>query len=84
MRAVATRRARPTLASQAENASRSIGVAEELVESSCRAHKERAMNRESIMPSKQRRAERRWVRWNARPDRLKMKVDEKVKWMGVI
>lgn len=34
MRAVATKRARPALASQAENARRSIGDAEKLVESS--------------------------------------------------
>lgn len=50
------------LASQAENASRSRGDTERLAESSCRAHTERAINKESIMPSRQRRAERRWVR----------------------
>lgn len=59
VRAVATSRARPALASQAENARRSMGAAEKLVESSWRAQRERAMKRESIMPSKQRRAERR-------------------------
>jgi len=62
VRAVATSRASPALASQAENASRSIGEAEKWVVLSCRAHRERAMNRESIIPSKHRRAERRWVR----------------------
>lgn len=62
VRAVATSKARPALASQAENASKSIGEAEKFVVFSCKVHRERARNRESIMPSKQRRAERRWVR----------------------
>lgn len=76
---MATNRARPALASQAENARRSIGEAEKLVESSCNAHKERARNRESIMPSRHKRAERRWVRWNAKPVRPNIKADEKAK-----
>lgn len=59
---MATRRARPALASQAEKANRIIGEAEKLVESSCRVQRERAMNRDNIIPSRQRRAERRWVR----------------------
>ena len=62
MRAVATRRARPALASQAENASKSIGEIAKLVAFSWRVHTERAMNKESIIPSKHKRAERRWVR----------------------
>lgn len=62
VRAVATRRARPALASHAENASRSIGAAEKLVEFSWRVQRERAMNKDNIMPSKHKRAERRWVR----------------------
>lgn len=62
MRAVATSRASPALASQAENARRSIGEAAKLVEFSCKVHRERARNKESIIPSKQRSAERRWVR----------------------
>lgn len=62
VRAVATRRARPALASQAENASRSIGVVEELVEFSSKVQTDSAINKESIMLSKQRRAERRWER----------------------
>ena len=49
------------------------------MESNCRAHKERAMNKDSIMPSRQRRAERRWVRWNAKPIKPRMKADEKAK-----
>lgn len=43
-----------------------------------------AINRDSIMPSRQSRAERRWVRWNARPIRPKMNADEMAKWVGVI
>lgn len=76
---MATRRASPALASQAEKASKSIGDAEKLVESSCRVQIERAMKRESIIASKHKRAERRWVRWNARPVRPSMKVVEKAK-----
>lgn len=81
---MATSSARPVLASQAENARRSIGEAERLVESSWRVHRERAMNRESIIPSKHSRADRRWVRWKARPASPRMKAEEKAKWVGVI
>lgn len=59
VRAVATSRASPALASHAEKAKRSIGAEEKLAAFSCRAHRERAMKRESIIPSRQRRAERR-------------------------
>lgn len=59
---MATNNAKPALASQAEKARRSIGEAEKLVESSCSVQIERAMKRESIIASKHRRAERRWVR----------------------
>lgn len=62
MRAVATIRARPTPASQAENAKRSKGAAEKLVEDICRLHVESARNRASIMLSRHRRADRRWIR----------------------
>lgn len=62
VRAVATRRAKPALASQAENARSSTGVAAKLVALSCSDHNDRARNKESIMPSKQSSAERRWVR----------------------
>lgn len=62
MRAVATKRERPALASQAENASSSIGAAEKLVESVWRIHREREINSESIIPSRQSRAERRCTR----------------------
>lgn len=62
VRAVATRSASPALASQAENASRSIGAAENPVDSSCRAHKANAMNNDSIIPSRHNKADSRWVR----------------------
>lgn len=56
---MATSKARPALASQAEKASRSMGADEKLVESNCRFQIERAMNSESIIASKHKRAERR-------------------------
>lgn len=62
VRAVATNRARPVLASHAENAKSRTGRAEKLVEDRLIVHRERAMNSDSIMPSRQRRAERRCVR----------------------
>lgn len=42
------------------------------------------MKRDSIIPSRQRSAERRWVRWKARPDSPSKKADENANWMGVI
>lgn len=62
MRAVATSNARPVLASQAEKAKRSIGAVENPVDSNCNIHKANAINRDSIIPSKHRSAESRWVR----------------------
>ena len=59
VRAVATKRARPAAASHAEKASRSIGAAEYSVASSWRAQTESAIKRESIIPSRHRRAESR-------------------------
>lgn len=59
---MATKRASPALASQAENASRSIGAAENPVDSNCRAHKANAINNDSIIPSKHNRADNRCVR----------------------
>lgn len=59
---MATSRASPALASQAEKASKIMGEAEKLVESNCNVHKERAINRESIIPSRHKRADRRCVR----------------------
>lgn len=59
---MATSKASPALASQAEKASRSIGEAEKLVESNCKVQIDSAIKRESIIASKHRRAERRCVR----------------------
>lgn len=81
---MATSRARPALASQAEKAKRSIGAVEKAVVSSWRAHKARAMNRDSIIPSKHRRAERRWVRLKASPIRPNTNAEVKLKCTGVI
>lgn len=62
MRHVATSRASPALASQAEKASRNMAEDEKLEEPSCKVQIERAIKRESIMASRHNRAERRWVR----------------------
>ena len=59
---MATSRASPALASQAEKASISMGAVEQPVASNCKDQRESAINRASIMASKQRRAERRCVR----------------------
>ena len=84
MRAVATSNARPALASQAEKASRIIGATENPRDPSCKVHNEKAINRESIIPSKHRRAESKWVRWNVSPMRPNTNVEEKAKCVGVI
>lgn len=84
VRAVATSRASPVLASQAENARRKTGMEEKFVELNCMVHRDRAMNRDNIIPSRQRRADNKWVRWNVRPANPRMKAEEKEKWTGVI
>lgn len=84
MRAVATIRARPTPASQAENARRIRGAGEKLGEEVCRVHVDSAINSESIMLSRQRRAESRWMRWKANPSVPSRKADEKESWVRVI
>lgn len=56
-----------------------MGDVEKLDESSCKAQSENAMNKESIMPSKHRRADKRCTRLNARPISPRMKVQEKAK-----
>lgn len=56
---VATRRARPAPASQAEKANRIIGRDAEFIVLNWRVHKDRAINKESISPSKHKRADRK-------------------------
>lgn len=72
------------LASQAENARSRTGRGEKLVEERLMDHRERAINNESIMPSRHKRADKRCVRWNASPDSPNIKAVEKEKWIGVI
>lgn len=72
------------LASQAEKARRITGRAEKPIEANVSAHKERAIKRDSIIPSRQRRAERRCERWKVSPDSPNIKAAEKEKWIGVI
>ena len=67
VRAVATSKPNPTLASQAEKASRIIGVVVAFEESNCKAQRESVTKSDSIMPSRHRSAERRWRRWRAKP-----------------
>lgn len=56
---MATSNAKPALASQAENASRSIGAAENPVISNCRVQRASAINNDNIIPSRHSRADRR-------------------------
>lgn len=62
VRAVATRSARPVLASQAEKARSSMGAVEKLVDSNWRAHRAKAINSDNIIPSKHSNAESKCVR----------------------
>lgn len=59
---MATNKARPALASQAEKANKSIGAAENMVDSNCMAQRASAINNDSIIPSRHSSAESRWVR----------------------
>lgn len=75
VRVEATSIARPVPASQAEKASIKRGVREDVVIKFSTGHVERAMYRDSIMLSRHKRAEIRWVRWKANPRQLKVKVE---------
>lgn len=59
MRVVATSRARPALASQAEKASINIGTVEYPEAFNWRDQRDSPINKTSIIPSRQRSAERR-------------------------
>lgn len=76
---VATKRARPAPASQAEKVSRIIGVIEHEVEFNVIDQRAMAINRDNIIPSKQRRADKRCDRLNARPIKPKMNAELKLK-----
>jgi len=81
---VATRRAKPVLASHAERARRNIGVERCAVAPSWRAHRVRPINNDNIIPSKQIRADRRRVRWRVKPTSARRKADEKARCVEVI
>lgn len=81
---MATRSARPALASQAEKVSKSIGAVEKLTDSNCSVHRANPINKDSIIPSKHKRAESRWVRWKASPISPKANAEVKLKCRGVI
>lgn len=59
---MATSRESPALASQAENANSNMGAAEKFVESICRIQSDSEINSDSIIPSRQRRADKRCIR----------------------
>ena len=59
---MATSSASPVLASQAENARRRRGEGEKLIDVKSRVQRDSAKNNDNIIPSRQSRAERRWVR----------------------
>lgn len=79
MRVVATNRARPALASQAENVNKIMGIMEQVGDAIVIDQREMAINNDNIIPSIQIRADRRWERFRAKPIRLRTKADEKVK-----
>lgn len=61
-RIVAINKDNPRLASQAENVIRIIGDIEKTTALNFKTHKEKEVNNVSIIPSRQRRAESKWVR----------------------
>lgn len=75
VRVEATSRARPVPASQAENVSIIIGRM--VKDGACiwMGHMASATYMDSIILSRQRRAEIRWVRWKARPRLLRVKAE---------
>ena len=79
---MATRRANPVLASQTEKAKRIRGLEDELSESSVNVHAVRPMKRDSIIPSRHSKADRRCVRVKASPAKPIIKADEKINWVG--
>jgi len=76
--------ASPALASQAENVRIIMGTTEPEVEFNIIDQTAVAIKRVSIMPSKQRRADNRCERLNARPIRPKINAEVKLKYMGDI
>ena len=62
VRAVATSKARPALASQAENANSIRADEENAVAARFKVHRERPRNKDNIIPSKQSSADSKWVR----------------------
>lgn len=81
---MATNKANPALASQTERVRRRIGVAARVVAFVWIVHRERPKNSESIIASRQSRAERRWTRLNARPRSPVRKATEKAEWVAAI
>lgn len=79
MRVAATSRASPELASQAENVNKTIGASDRDGELITIDQIAIAINRESIIPSRQIRADNRWERLKASPVRPRINADVIVK-----
>lgn len=79
VRVLATKRAKPELASQAEKVNKIMGARVQVGVAIDVDQREMAINRDSIMLSRQMRADRRWERFRARPMRPRIKAEEKVK-----
>lgn len=71
--------AKPALASQAEKANSIIGAEEKMVDSVWKDHMAVATYRDSIIASKQRRADSRCFRRRARPEKPRINVMVKLK-----
>lgn len=71
----ATSIARPAPASQAENANMRIGMRVNAAAWFSIGQADRAMYMDSIMLSRQSRAEIRWVRWKANPRQPRVKAE---------
>lgn len=71
----ATNIARPVAASQAENVSMRSGIVVNVVVWFSMGQIERAIYIDSIILSRHRRAEIKWVRWNASPKLLRVKAE---------
>lgn len=71
--------ARPELASQAENVSRIMGAKDKEGELIVMDQIASARKRESIIPSRQRRADKRWERLKASPVRPRINAEVIVK-----
>lgn len=81
---VATIKASPVAASQAEKVSISIGIMENENDKVEVGQMHRPTYIDNIVPSRHSRADRRWERFKASPVNPKIKAEQKLKWISVI